>query len=170
MKALNAPSSAPSHAPSNAQSDASVIGGSCWCAGASQDIALCILHHHASERNWSCVVLWLYISSSVVRSFRFKKFTMTVLARQIRSFGWPPTRSHKKCQRVGSCYLEVSLGTTGVDTWCYLECYLVLPGALPGVTWCYLGVAWRYLVFYFGVGFFFFVVPKYPRFSNSNLW
>jgi hypothetical protein len=25
---------------------------------------------------------------------------------------------------VGSCYLEVSFGTTGVDTWCYL----VLPG------------------------------------------
>jgi hypothetical protein len=44
-------------------------------------------------------------------------------------------------QRVGSCYLEVSLGTTGVDTWCYLECYLVL----HGVTWA--GVAWHYLAF-----------------------
>ena len=36
---------------------------------------------------------------------------------------------------MGSCYLEVSFGTTGVDTWCYLECYLVLPGMFPGVTW-----------------------------------
>ena len=50
---------------------------------------------------------------------------------------------------MGNCYLdsEVSFGTTGVDTWCYLECYLVLPEVLPGVTWsvtsCNLGVAWR---------------------------
>ena len=43
-------------------------------------------------------------------------------------------------QRVGSCYLEVSFGTTGVDTWCYLECYLVLPGVLPGVIWALPGV------------------------------
>ena len=41
-------------------------------------------------------------------------------------------------QRVGSCYLELSSGTTGVDTWCYLECYLVLPGVTWSVTWCYL--------------------------------
>ena len=48
--------------------------------------------------------------------------------------------------RVGNCYLEVLPGRTGVVawvlprvlpgvTWCYLECYLVLPGrclALPG--------------------------------------
>ena len=45
---------------------------------------------------------------------------------------------------MGSCYLEVSFGTTGVDTWCYLECYL---GVTWSVTWCYLGVAWRYLGF-----------------------
>ena len=59
-------------------------------------------------------------------------------------------------QRVGSCYLEVSFGTKGVDTWCYLECYLVLPGrclALPGFLF------WSR---------FLFVVPKYPRFSNSR--
>ena len=64
---------------------------------------------------------------------------------------------------MGSCYLEVSFGTTGVGTWCYLECYQVLPGVLPGVTWsvtwCYLGVAWRYLgVLHFGVVLF--MVPN----------
>ena len=59
-------------------------------------------------------------------------------------------------QRVGSCYLELSFGTTGVDTWCYLECYLVLPGVSPGVTWCYLGVTWYFLYFLM----FSFVVPK----------
>ena len=68
-----------------------------------------------------------------------------------------------RAQRVGSCYLEVLFGTTGVDTWCYLECYLVLPGVLPAVV-----LPGRYLGFYFGVGCFF--VPKYPRFSNSNFW
>ena len=35
----------------------------------------------------------------MVRSFGFKKFMMTILARKIRSFGWPPTVSHKKCHR-----------------------------------------------------------------------
>ena len=58
-----------------------------------------------------------------------------------------------RTQRVGNCYLEVSFGTTGVDTWChlecYLECYLVLPGVTWSVTWCYLGVAWRYLGFFY---------------------
>ena len=63
-------------------------------------------------------------------------------------------------QRVGSCYLEVSFGTTGVDTWCYLECYMVLPAAgrclaLPGFPF------WSS---------FFCVVPKYPRSPNSNFW
>ena len=59
----------------------------------------------------------------------------------------------------------------------YRRGHLVLPGVLPGVTW---SVTWCYLVLpgrYLGVtwvfileSFFFFVVPKYPRFSNSNFW
>ena len=53
---------------------------------------------------------------------------------------------------------------------------LVLPGVLPGVTWsvtwCYLVLPRRCLALH---GFlfwssFFFVVPKHPRFSNSNFW
>ena len=74
-------------------------------------------------------------------------------------------------QRVGSCYLEVSFGTTGVDTWCYLECYLVLPGSylecylvLPGVTWALPG---RYLGFYFGVVFL--CGPKISAFLKLKL-
>ena len=77
-------------------------------------------------------------------------------------------------QRVGSCYLEVTFGTTGVDTWCYLEFYLVLPGVLPGVTrsvtWCYLGVAWRrwrYLGFLFWSSFF--CGPKMSAFLKLEL-
>ena len=49
----------------------------------------------------------------------------------------------REAQRVGSCYLEVSLalqawtlGVTWSVTWCYLWCYLVL----LGVTWALLGV------------------------------
>ena len=49
-------------------------------------------------------------------------------------------------QRVGNCYLEVPFGTTGVDTWCYLGCYLVLPGVLPGVTWVLPGVTWVFFI------------------------
>ena len=58
------------------------------------------------------------------------------------------------------CHSALHAWTPGVTwsvTWCYLECYLVLPGrclALPG----------------FFILEFFFVVPKYPRFSNSNFW
>ena len=84
---------------------------------------------------------------------------------------------HALQQRVGSChgYLEVSFGITDVDSWCYLECYLVLPGVLPGVTWRYLvlpGVTWALpsVTWVFILECFFFVVPKYPRFSNSNFW
>ena len=43
-------------------------------------------------------------------------------------------------------------------TWSVTWCYLVLPGVLPGVTWVFI------------LESFFFVVPKYPRFSNSNFW
>ena len=72
-------------------------------------------------------------------------------------------------QRVGSCYLELSFGTTGVDTWCYLECYLVLPGVLPGVTWsvtwCDLGVAWLPGFFYV-----FFCGPKITAFLKLKLF
>ena len=69
-------------------------------------------------------------------------------------------------QRVGSCYLEVSFGTTGVDIWFYLECYLVLPGVLPGVLLgCYNYLALPGFSFYLGV-----VFSKYPSFSNSNFW
>jgi hypothetical protein len=39
---------------------------------------------------------------------------------------------------------------------------------LPGVTWALHGVTGCYLGFYFGVVFF--VVPKYPRCSNSKFW
>ena len=64
-----------------------------------------------------------------------------------------------KCinQRVGSYYLEVSFGTTGVGTWCYLECYLVLFGRC---------LASGYLGFYFGVvfSFCFFCGPKISAF------
>ena len=56
-------------------------------------------------------------------------------------------------QRVGSCYLEVSFDTTGVDAWCYLECYLVLPG--------------RYLGYYLGVCFF--CGPKISAFLKLKL-
>ena len=66
-------------------------------------------------------------------------------------------------QRMGSCYLEVSFGTTGVDTWCYL----VLPGVLLGVIWALPGVAWRYLGFYFGV--FFLCGPKISAFLKLKL-
>ena len=58
---------------------------------------------------------------------------------------------------VGSCYLEVSFGTTGVGN-------LVLPGVSPGVTWALPGVTW---VFYFGVVFFF--VPKKSAFLKLKL-
>ena len=59
---------------------------------------------------------------------------------------------------VGNCYLEVLPGRTGVVawllprvlpgvTWCYLECYLVLPGRYLD---CYLGKVfisrWRAVV------------------------
>ena len=59
------------------------------------------------------------------------------------------------------CHSALQAWTPGVTwsvTWCYLECYLVLPGrclALPGFLF------WSR---------FFFVVPKYPRSSNSNFW
>ena len=71
-------------------------------------------------------------------------------------------------QRVGDCCLEMLPGTTCVGPWCCLGVAWVLPGCCLGCclgAWCYLGVAWRYLFF-----LFFFVVPKYPRFSNSNFW
>ena len=70
-------------------------------------------------------------------------------------------------QRVGSCYLEVSFGTTGVGTWCYLECYLVLSGVLPGVTWALPG---RYLALP-GVLFWsrFFYGPKISAFLKLKL-
>ena len=56
-------------------------------------------------------------------------------------------------QRVGSRYLEVSFSTTDVDTWCYLECYLVLPG--------------HWLGFRFGVGLF--CDPKISAFLKLKL-
>ena len=59
--------------------------------------------------------------------------------------------------RVGSCYLEVSFGTTGVATWG--RGYLVCPGVLPGVTWALPGVTC-----------FCCMVPKYPRSRISNFW
>ena len=47
----------------------------------------------------------------------------------------------------------------------------MLPGVLPGVTWCYLecylGVAWRYLGFYFRVVFFY--GPKISAFLKLKL-
>ena len=51
--------------------------------------------HNTYERDCE----YMYSSPSIVRSFGFKKFMMTILARKIRSFGWPLTRSHKKCHR-----------------------------------------------------------------------
>ena len=67
--------------------------------------------------------------------------------------------------RVGNCYLEVLPGRTGVVAWVLsgvtwsvtnLECYLHI-GVLPG----------RYLArLLFWESFF--VIPKYPRSSNSN--
>ena len=69
-------------------------------------------------------------------------------------------------QRVGSRYLEVSFGTTDVDTWCYLECYLVLPRVLQ----CYLVLPGGCLAlpgFYFGVVFF--CGPKISAFLKLKL-
>ena len=61
---------------------------------------------------------------------------------------------------MGSCYLEVSFGTTGVGN-------LVLPGVTWSVTWCCLALP----TFSFWDGFnFFFCGPKYPRSPNSNFW
>jgi len=70
----------------------------------------------------------------------------------------PDIAAETMYQRVGSCYLELSFGTTGVDTWCYL----VLPGVLPRVTWALPGVTGCYLGFHFEV--FSFGGPKISAF------
>ena len=46
--------------------------------------------------------------------------------------------------------------------------HLVLPGVTWSATWCYLGVAWRYLGLYFGVVFF--CGPKISAFLKLKLW
>ena len=47
-------------------------------------------------------------------------------------------------------------------TWCYLECYLVLPGVSPGVTWALPG----YLAFFY----VFFLCPKITAFLKLKLF
>ena len=70
-------------------------------------------------------------------------------------------------QRLGSCYLEVSFGTTGLQraarqsgvTWCYLA----LPGVLPSVTWAPPRL-------WFGGVFILFRVPQTQTFGKRCIF